>query len=54
MTYKNTCVAIAQNAATASYGHNPNISILREQWLKGCSDSSNGERCKIVYEECMP
>ena len=54
ITYKNTCVAIAQNVATASYGHNPNISILREQLLKGCSDSSNGERCKIVYEECMP
>ena len=54
MTYKNTCVGIAASSSGGKYAHNPNISVLRQQLLSDCSKDSNGEQCKIVYEECMP
>ena len=54
MTYKNTCVGIAASSSGGKYAHNPNVNVLRQQLLSDCSKDSNGEQCKIVYEECMP
>ena len=53
VTYKNTCIGWVASSTVAQYAHNPDLNVLRKQLFDGCSKASNGEQCKVVYEECM-
>ena len=50
--YKNTCAVIV-DGRIRSYMVHPNLSKARQEALDDCTKASNGQQCKVVYEECM-
>ena len=45
--------AIKTSSMMGNFYTDPNLMVLRQKALNECSKIS-GEKCQIVYEECMP